>query len=96
MERASDGIVLILALAAITAPPASAAEPRAEHARYALSAEIRPQSPSEDARYRINAEVRRTQAQSSTDGRYALKAVRVPDASCSALTDLFADGFEGN
>lgn len=94
MERASDGIVLILALAAIGT--ARAAQPRAEHARYALSAEIRPQSPSEDARYRINAEVRRTQAQSSTDGRYALKAVRVPDASCSALTDLFADGFEGN
>jgi len=40
--------------------------------------------------------LRQTPTTESADGRYALKAVNVPEASCDPAAELFATRFEGN
>lgn len=63
--------------------------------RFTLSAEIRPLSASDDGRFNIAAEVRATPQSTSADGRYTMKSVKVPQAACDPLLELFANGFEG-
>lgn len=95
MTRSRVGQLLIALLAAIGAAPVGAEQANAP-ARYTLSATVQPQVSSVDDRYRLRVELSVTPAHDSVDGRYRLKATNLPDAGCSALTDLFANGFEGS
>lgn len=67
----------------------------AEDSRYAVRGEVQAIGRSEDGRYALQAELRRTASTASPDGRFELKAVNVPEASCNPAVELFADGFEG-
>lgn len=67
-----------------------------EGTRFAVRAEIQTVGHSEDHRYALSAVLRQTPSTTSTDGRFALKAVNVPQAGCEPSLELFANGFEGN
>lgn len=84
--------LLTLALSLPATAPATAEGPTD---RFAVRAEIRPQSRSPEGRFAIAADVRVTAEVKSTNGRYTLKATNVPAAGCDALVDLYANGFEG-
>ena len=64
--------------------------------RFAVRGEVRALGVSDDRRFALSAELRQTPTTQSADGRYALKAVNVPEDSCDPAAELFANGFEGN
>lgn len=64
--------------------------------RFDVRGEVRALGVSDDRRFALSAELRQTPTTQSADGRYALKAVNVPEASCDPAAELFANGFEGN
>lgn len=84
--------VVIVALAG-TLP---ASTPAVDEARFAVRGEVHAIGLSEDRRFALRAELRQTPSTPSIDGRFALKAVNVPEAACNPAVDLYADGFEGN
>lgn len=64
--------------------------------RFAVRGEVRALGLSDDRRFALSAELRRTPTSESAGGRYALKAVNVPEVSCDPAAELFANGFEVN
>ncbi|MBK9653990.1 MAG: hypothetical protein IPO66_00425 [Rhodanobacteraceae bacterium] len=64
--------------------------------RFAVRGEVHALGLSDDRRFALSAELRQTPNTESADGRYALKAVNVPEAGCDPAAELFANGFEGN
>jgi hypothetical protein len=82
--------VLLPMFAAASAPTSN---PDAE--RFRVSAQIRTQARSDDGRFALTANVRVVPATTSLDGRFALKAVNLPDVGCEPFADsIFANGFE--
>ena len=85
---------VVLAFAALMPMFAAAFEPMttSDADRFRVSAQIRR---SDDGRYARTANVRVVPAATSLDGRFALKAVNLPDVGCEPFADgIFANGFE--
>jgi hypothetical protein len=88
---------LSLAIAVLVSMAVSAAELPAPvgSGRFNVSAQIRPQTRSDDGRFALTASARVVPAATSLDGRFALKAVNVPNVGCEPFADgIFANGFE--
>lgn len=90
MRRALAAIVF----AAVALLPAAAQA--GDAGRFAVRGQVQLVGHSEDHRFALRAELRQTPSTASADGRYALKAVNVPEAGCDLSVDLFANGFEGS
>jgi len=93
MRRAFLLPLAVGALLALLPPTGTAAD---TGQRFAVRGEVRALGLSDDRRFALSAELRQTPTTGSADGRYALKAVNVPEASCDPAAELFANGFEGN
>lgn len=71
------------------------ATPGESPARFSLDGALRALKVSTCGRYSLDAMVQHTPEAKSADGRYALKAVHVPEGGCDPFPDpLFSDGFE--
>jgi hypothetical protein len=95
VSQRRNGWARSLAVAALCAlaPTAFASD---APARYAVEAEMRPLAVSACGRFAVEANARYTPEEKSADGRFALKAVHVPEGGCEAFPDpLFSNGFEG-
>lgn len=95
VSQRRDGWVRPVAVAALCtlAPTAFASD---APSRFAVEAELRPLAVSACGRFEIEAIARYTPEEKSADGRFALKAVNVPEGGCEAFPDpLFSNGFEG-
>ena len=87
--------VLVLAALLPLFAAASAPTPTSDADRFRVSAQIRLQTRSDDGRFALMANVRVVPAARSLDGRFALKAVNVPNVGCEPFADgIFANGFE--
>lgn len=89
-------IFLPLAACVALALPAGKGAAADTGQRFAVRGEVHALGVSDDRRFALSAELRQTPTTQSADGRYALKAVNVPEASCDPAAELFANGFEGN
>lgn len=90
--RRTRSVLIVTSLTTLLAMPALAAE---TVQRYTVEAEVRPMVVSVDGRFGLDATARYAPEAKSSDGRFVLKAVNVPEGGCNAASDLiFADDFE--
>lgn len=79
---------------ALALPLAASAEAPVA-SRFRVEAELRPSTVSICGRFAVDARAHYAAEAASADGRFALKAVHVPEGGCDPLPDpLFSNGFE--
>lgn len=88
-------VVLLFAALLPAFAATSDQQPDLKSDRFRVSAQIRPQERSDDGRFALTAYVRVVPAATSLDGRFAVKAINVPDVGCEPFPiAIFANGFE--
>jgi hypothetical protein len=93
--RVRNCVVLVFAVLLPMFAAASEPTPTSDADRFRVSAQIRPQTRSDDGRFALTASARVEPSATSLDGRFALKAVNVPNVGCDPFAaDIFANGFE--
>ncbi len=86
---------IAIALAILPGAPAFAADAPEPPARFRIDATLRPLAVSACGRFALDARARHAPEAKSADGRFALKAVHVPNVGCDPNPDpLFSNGFE--
>ncbi len=69
--------------------------PAAPDSRFHVEATLVPRATSADGRFTLDAAAQHMPTESSEDGRFQLKTVKLPAVGCDPLgPDVFADGFE--